>query len=177
VSSDTSGASQQQVTVERAPPRLSQVVSLVAGVFGAVLTTPFALLATPFGLAGVVALASGLFVTHSRRLLSVGAGSILFGAILTGAYGAVPTELMMIGVIATVLAWDTGRYGFSVGEQLGRKTDSRRLQLVHVAASVLVLSSVSGFAYAVSLVAATGRPASAVGLAVLGIVLTTVLLR
>jgi hypothetical protein len=152
------GSEREQVAVEYAPPRLGQVLSIAAGIVGAGLTTPFVLLALPFGVTGVVALGAGLFLTHSRRWISVGTSSILFGAILTGAYGAVSTELILIGSVSTVLAWDAGRQALSIGQQLGRDTESRRAQLVHVAASAVVLGTVAVFAYAISLVAEGAGP-------------------
>jgi|GEM_PF-1479970 len=165
------------VTIERAPPRWSQFVALGAGVVGALLTTPFALLALPFGLAGIVVLAGGLFLTHSRRWISVGTALVLVGTIISGAYGAVSIELALIGVTASVLAWDVGHHGIGIGEQLGRETRSKRTQLVHTAVSAVVLGTVSMVAYTVSLVAAGGRPVSAVALVVAGIVVVAWLFR
>jgi hypothetical protein len=165
------------VAIEHTPPRESRLIALGAGVVGVVLTAPFALLALPFGLAGVVILAGGLYLTHSRGWLSIGTALILSGAVITGAYGAAPTELMLIGVTSTVLAWDVGQHGIGLGEQLGANTHTQRVQFVHTAVSAVVLGSISTVVYLVSLAGSGGRPAPAVAVAVLGIVVVAWLLR
>jgi len=165
------------VSIKHAPPRESQVIAIGAGVVGAALTAPFALLALPFGLAGVVVFAGGLFVTNSRGWLSIGTALILLGTVLTGAYGAVPAELMLVGVTATVLAWDVGQHGIGLGQQLGADTHIRRALFVHTAISTVVLGSVSTVVYLISLVGGGGRPAPAVAVAVVGIVAVAWLLR
>lgn len=165
------------VAVEHAPPRESQGIALGAAVVGAALTTPFALLALPFGLAGVVVFAGGLIVTNSRGWLTIGTALVLIGTILTGAYGAVPAELMLVGVTATVLAWDVGQHGIGLGQQLGADTRIRRALFVHTAISTVVLGSISTVVYLISLVGPGGRPAPAVAVAVIGIVAAAWMLR
>lgn len=167
----------EPVDVEHAPPRLSQILSTSAALAGAGLTVPFALLAIPFGLSGVAMIAFSLFVVHSRGWLSVGTALILVGTIISGAYGALTPELMLVGVASTVIAWDLGQHGISIGEQLGRKTQSKRLQLVHTATSAVVIGLVSFIAYFVFLFSGDGRPGPAVALIVLGIVVMAWMFR
>lgn len=161
----------EPVQITRAPPRKTQVIALVAAVIGAALTAPFAILAAPFGIAGLVLVASALFVTHSRSWLSAGTAFILVAALVTGAFGALSPEFMLLGVGATVLAWDVGQHGIVIGNQLGRQTASDRTQLVHTAISTFVIGTISMLAYLIFLVAGEGRHASAVAIGIIGVVL------
>lgn len=161
------------VNVEHSPPRTSQTIAVIASLFGALLTVPFAALAIPFGFSGFVGVAGGLFYSHSRAWLSLGTALILLGAIVSGAYGAVPPELMLVGIGATILGWDIGQHGIVIGNQLGRKTKSRRNQLVHMAISSVVIAFISTTAYAGYLFGGSGRHAASVVIVILGIVLLT----
>jgi len=160
----------EPVDVEHAPPRLTQFVAAGGAVLGAALTAPFVLLALPFGLAGAAIATTSAFLTHSRGWLTLGTGLVLVGAIITGTYGAVPPSLMLVSIGAAVLGWDVGQYGIVVGEQLGRQTRSRRIQVIHAATSAVVIGVISAVAYLVYLFAGSGRPAQAVALVVLGVI-------
>lgn len=167
----------EPVTIENEPPRLTQLLSVGGILLGVLLTVPFAFLAIPFGLAGFALFAASLFRVYSRGWLTFGTGLVLTGVLITGAYGAVQAELMLVAVGATVLAWDLGQQGISIGEQLGRNTKSNRLQLVHSAISAFVIGFISFVAYFVYLFMGDGRPAPAVALIVAGIVLFAWLYR
>lgn len=160
----------EAVEVVHAPSRRSQVVALVAAAVGVGLTGPFALLAVPFAVAGLAIVAGSLFVAHSRGWLSVGVGLILLGAIISGGYGAVPVEFVLVGVSAALLALDVGQYGIGVGEQLGRQAPTRRLEITHATSTVITLTVANALVYAVYLFAGDGRPASAVALSVVGVI-------
>jgi len=168
---------EEWVEVEHEPPRLSQIVSVVAALIGVASTAPFRILALPFGIAGLVMVAGSVFVAYSRGWLSIGVGMILLGALITGLYGVLPPELLLVGVGATVVAWDAGQYGLVVGEQVGRQARSRRSQVVHIAASTLAITLVSAFVYLVYLFGGQGRPAPAVVTVVLGTILMAWLFR
>lgn len=165
------------VELTHAPPRVSQVVTGAGALIGTVLTVPFALLALPFGFSGLVLITAGVGYQHSRAWVTVGTGLVLVGALVTGAYGAVPTEIMLVAVSATFLAWDAGQHGIVIGEQLGRETRSRRKLLVHTGLSALVIGLVSMVAYASYLFSTGGRQASAAAVVVVGIVALVWLLR
>lgn len=159
------------IDVDHAPPRLSQGIALVAISIGALLTTVFSMLALPFGIAGVALIAGSLFTTYSRTWLTVGTALVLVGAIVTGAYGAVSPELMLVGVGATVLAWDVGQHGIVLGEQLGRRTRSTRNLVVHTTSTTVVIGFISAMGYLGYVIAGGGRHASAVAVAILGLIL------
>lgn len=158
------------VEVVHAPSHLSQAIALVAIVVAVGTTAPFSLLALPFGVAGLAIVAGSSFVTHSRGWLSVGVGVVLLGAVISGGYGAVPLEVMLVGVSAALLALDVGQYGLGVGAHLGRGAPTRRLEVTHAMFTLLALSVASAFVYVVYLFAGSGRPASAVALMVVGAV-------
>ena len=162
---------QSVVEVVHAPPKLIQAIALAAALVGVGLTAPFTVLAMPFGFAGFVIVAASLYYTYSRGWLTIGIGLILVGALITGAYGVLPPELWLVGIGATIIAWDAGQHGMVIGDQLGRQAQSKRNQLVHVAATTLLIGIVSTFVYLVSLIGGSGRPASAVALVVVGVIL------
>lgn len=162
---------EQPIEIEHAPPRITQVVAGVAALIGTLLTAPFVPLAIPFGLAGLVIVAGSLFVMYSIGWLTIGTGMILLAALISGAYGALSPELMLVAVGATIVAWDAGQHGIVIGEQLGRQTRSQRNQIVHIAASSLVIALVSAFVYFVYLLGGDGRPAPAVAIVVVGVLI------
>lgn len=165
---DDPGDEPEAVEVVQAPSRFVKAVAIGAAVVGVGLTAPFALLALPFAVAGLALVAGSLVVVYSRGWLSVGVGLILLGAIISGGYGAVPAELMLVGVAAALLALDVGQFGIGVGEQLGRQAPTRRLEITHTTATVIVLTVASAFVYIAYLTAGGGRAASAVALSVIG---------
>lgn len=167
---DDTDAESESVEVVHAPPRLTQIVSIAAALIGVALTIPFTILAIPFGVAGFVLVAASVFRLYSRGWLTAGIGMILFGALITGSSGALPPELLLVGVGATLIAWDAGQHGIVLGNQLGRQAPSQRNQIVHITSSALVIGIVSIFTYGIFLVGAAGRPEPAVALAVIGLI-------
>ena len=165
------------VEVAHAPPRFSQAVSIAAALVAVVLTAPFAILAVPFGIGGLVMVAVSVLSKYSRGWLTAGIGMILFGTLITGGYGTLPAELLLVAVGAALVAWDTGQYGIVLGDQLGREASSQRIQVVHLAASAIVIGVASAFAYLIFLLSTGGQPAPAVAVAVIGIVLLAWTLR
>lgn len=163
--------------VEHGTPRLSAIIAVVAALVGVVLTAPFSLLAVPFGVGGLVVVAGSLFLRDSRGYLSLGVGLALFGAIVTGAYGALPPALMIVGVSALIIAWDVGQHGISIGAQLGRDSRTQRLELVHAGMTTFVIAVVDIAAFLTFELAGGGRPASAVALVVVGAIVLMWALR
>lgn len=163
--------------VEHAPPRIAQIVAVAGALTGVALTVPFAILAIPFGVAGFVLVAASVLSLYSRGWLTAGVGMMLFAALVAGATGAIPAELLLVGVGATLVAWDAGQHGFVLGEQLGRQAPSRRNQIVHITTSAVVIATASTFAYLVFAIGADGRPEPAVATAVVGLVMLVWTLR
>ena len=117
---------------------------------------------------GLVVLLAGLSLA-SRRLITNGGGLLVIGALYAG-YTAAPALLVLVGALTGVLAWDAASNAVSVGEQLGKETDTMRGEIVHVVSSVLVGSLAVAVGYAVYLAAAGGQPIASVFLLVVGAV-------
>lgn len=166
----TAGPDSPGVAVDNGPLRPLQAVSILSAVVAAATTTPFTTLSLPFGVAGVFVLVGSITVRASVGWLTAGVGLIGTGAIVAGGFGVVPPAVFVLAVGAVAVAWDAGQYGIVLGEQLGRQAPSRRLQLVHVASTVLVVTVAGGVAYFGYLFGSGGRPGAAVALVVLGAV-------
>ncbi|NGM68927.1 hypothetical protein G6M89_07865 [Natronolimnobius sp. AArcel1] len=68
---------------------------------------------------------------------SLGAGALVFGAIIAGIDGASALVVSAV-VVCALITWDGAVYGVSVTEELGRETGVRRPALAHTTGSVLV---------------------------------------
>lgn len=170
-------AEQAVVELDLEPPRLIQGVAGGAAVVGTALAAPFATLSVPFGIAGLVIVLASVFVTYSVGWLTLGIGLILAATLISGVFGVLPAELLLVSLGATILAWDSGKHGIVLGQQLGRQTHSRRNQVVHVTANTLVIGLISTFVYLVYLFGGDGRPASAVSVVVIGLIMMAWVLR
>ncbi|WP_436927522.1 DUF7519 family protein [Halosimplex amylolyticum] len=160
----------ETVRVDHSPPQVSRILATVATLIGVGATVPFNLLAAPFGISAVVLVAGGMYLRASRGYVSLGVGLGLVGTVISGAYGAVPLELMLLGVSALFVAWDAGQHGLSIGAQIGRDGRTERLELVHTGITTVAVVVVDVFAFSVFQLAGDGRPAPAVALIVLGVV-------
>jgi hypothetical protein len=163
------------VTVTRAPSRLSRSLALLAGSGSLVGSSLGATDALPAGLVGLALLGGGL-LAGSRRLATYGTAGLLVGVVVAGLRGAGPASLL-VGLLGAVLAWDITDHGVSVGQHLGREADTRRVELVHAAASLLVGSVGAGVGYLVYVVATGGQPVSALVLLLVGVVVLVGALR
>ena len=116
--------------------------------------------------AGLLVLAAGL-ATASRRLVTNGSAVLLIGVLYAGYTGAAPL-LVLVGGLMGVLAWDAASNAVSIGEQLGKETDTMRAEVLHVVSSFLVGTLAVAVGYAVYLSAAGQQPIAAVFLLVVG---------
>ncbi|WP_255246074.1 hypothetical protein [Halolamina sp. CBA1230] len=118
--------------------------------------------------AGLLVLVAGL-ARASRRLVTNGGGVLLLGVLYAGYTGAPPLPVL-VAALAGVLAWDAASNAVSVGEQLGKETDTTRAEVVHVVSSFLVGSLAVAVGYGVYVTAAGGQPIASVFLLVAGAV-------
>ncbi|MFC7097717.1 DUF7519 family protein [Halobaculum marinum] len=157
------------MTVTRKPPRLGvALASLAAGVGAATL----GLVSAPAGgVAGVglLLVAAGTFV-GSRRVLGYGAVSLVAALLVAGAVSTAGPGPMLVGGLATALAWDLGEHAIGLGEQLGRETDVRRNLATHAASSVAVGAVAGAVAFGVYVSAAGGQPVVALVFLLMGAV-------
>lgn len=145
--------------IDRSPTRLGSGLALGAGLVVVAAAGPYSAASGLAAAIGVVLLAVAAR-TGDRRLVSVGAAALLGGVLVAGVSGASPASLF-VGVGATVLAWDAGGTAIDLGAQLGRAADTRRVELVHAAASAGVAVASAAIGYAVFLVMAGGQPLGA----------------
>ncbi|KAB1186597.1 MULTISPECIES: hypothetical protein [Haloferax] len=154
--------------ITRRPTRTGTAMALSAGGL-ATLALAFSTTTAGFGgLVGTVVLAAGL-ARGSRRILDV-AGGVFFLALIFGGVGGVGVEALLLGAVASILAWDVGENALSVGDHLGRETDTTRLEVVHAATTLLVLTVGVGVVYALWVVASGGQPIAAVVLLLVGVI-------
>jgi hypothetical protein len=161
--------------VTRGPSALSGSVALLAGAVSLLGSTLGATDALPVALLGVTVLGVGVY-RSSRRGVTVGAGALLAAAVVSGVRGAGP-EPLLVGVLGSLVAWDVAEHGIGVGEQLGRETDTRRVELVHAASSLLVGSAGGAVGYLVFSLSAGGQPVSALVFLLVGVVALVAALR
>lgn len=157
------------VAVTHSPATVSSVLASVAAVL-AVLTSTTSLLALAVGVFGLVAVVGGLFTLESERAAIVGTAVVFVGVVLSGVFGnSVP--LLVMGALATILAFDFATNAFSVGRQLSDQTDTARGELVHAAASTAVGVVIVGIGAGVYVAAFTGIPVSALAFLLFGALL------
>lgn len=161
--------------VDRSPSSLSSALALAAA-SAAVMVSPASTAGLLVSLAGIAGLAAGL-VTGRRRLVRL-AGAALVGAVLLAGAAGAAVLATLTGVTAALLAFDLGTTAVDLGAQLGRETPTRRLELVHAAASTLVGAAFVLAGFAVHEYTTGGQPLSAVvGLVVAVVVLLAALRR
>jgi len=93
----------------------------------------------------------------------------LFVAVVAAGTVGTPTWLVLGGVLASLLVWDSGRYGTTLGREVGSRTTTRGTELVHVAGTALVglAGALAAFALAsrAEAVLATPEPTTPIALA------------
>jgi hypothetical protein len=160
--------------IDRAPTRLSSVLALGAAVLTTA-TSAYSPLAFVCCLVGGLVLAAGLAGGDQRAVTT--AGGLLIVGVLAGGVAGAPVAPTLVGVTGAVLAVDLGSTALAVGEQLGRKAPTTRLELVHATGSVLVgLGLVTG-GVVVHEAAAGSQPVTAVFGLVVAVVVLFVALR
>jgi len=145
-------------------------------VLAVVLSVPFSLIAIPFGVAGAVLVAGGLFLNGSRRYVSFGSAAVFGGVLISGALG-MPPAFALLSATLSMLSWETGQNAITMGEQLSRDSATQRAEIVHAAFSTLVAVIVAGLAFGVYSVASADQPTAALVLLLLGAVVLAWTLR
>lgn len=137
--------------VDRSPARLSRRVSIGAAFVALASSGFYSWGALAAGTLGTLLLAAGL-VRGANAGVTLGASGLFVGAVVAGARGA-PVAPTLLAVGATVLAWDAGGSAISIGRQLGREADTRRLEAVHLTASAAVGAAAASAGYGLYLTA------------------------
>lgn len=138
---------------QRAARTSSLLAIITAGIALISMNNPTA---TAIGTLGIIIFVIGV-LNSTRKILSIGT-SFLFIGIIAGGIFQTPTELLLIGMTAVVLSWDTGEQAINIGEQLGRDANTQRAELSHFANSTLVgiIAVLSG--YIMFRIASGGQP-------------------
>lgn len=155
--------------VDRSPATFGGWVSasaaLVALVSGGLSSWP----ALAVGAVGLALVGAGL-VRGLDTAITLGAVCLVASA-LVAAVGGAPPALVLVGVAASVVAWDVGGTAVGVGAQLGHDADTVRLEAVHAGASVVVGAVTAGVGYGLYRVGTGGQPIVALLFLVLAAVL------
>jgi hypothetical protein len=80
---------------------------------------------------------------------SLAAAGLFLGTAFAGTVGA-SAWLVFGGLVAAFLVWDTGRYGTTLGREIGRRASTRRAELVHAGGTVAVGLVGVGLAYGIT---------------------------
>lgn len=94
----------------------------------------------------------------SRPLVTVGAACIASTALISGVVDETPALSVIVAVAATAIAWDAAEQAISLGEQVGRGTDSTGVELAHSGASAVVAAVAVATAAAVKAIGTTEVP-------------------
>jgi hypothetical protein len=167
----------EPVELDHSAARTSSAVAGLAGLLVVVTTVPFSVLALLPGLGGLLCLAVGLFAADSRRWVTLGALSLGLAVVAAGALGGATTPMILTGTVAVLVSWDVGQHAVTIGDQFGVSVPTRRGELVHAAASVIVGTVSAGIIYGVYTFGTGNQPVLAVVLLLAGSVLLVWALR
>ncbi|WP_436911012.1 DUF7519 family protein [Halosimplex marinum] len=118
-------------SVDRSPARTSAGVAVALAAVAALWLPSIG--GRALGLVGAALVGLGA-VRGGRQAVTAGAVALVAGVAAAGLAGAAVVPLVG-ATLCTLLAWDAGRYGITVGEQLGRGASTTRLELAHVTAT------------------------------------------
>ncbi|WP_135365753.1 DUF7519 family protein [Halosimplex halophilum] len=121
-------------SVDRSPARTSAGVAVALAAVAALWLPSIG--GRALGLVGTALVGFGA-VRGGRQAVTAGAVALVAGVAAAGLAGAAVVPLVG-ATLCTLLAWDAGRYGITVGEQLGRGASTTRLELAHVTATAAV---------------------------------------
>ena len=122
--------------IDRSPARTSTSIALGTSAIAVLSMAIWHWLGLLIALFGFCCVMVGLG-RRSRTLLGAGVGwftiAVVFGVVI-----GVPTEVVLVGMVCAVLAWDAGQRALTIGEQLGQEATTTRLEVLHTAASGFV---------------------------------------
>lgn len=147
---------------------MSRTAALLGGVSAAVAIlalVPAGPVSVLVAVLGAAVLANG----HRRdRWAHVTAGGVvLVAAIVVAGLFDLPDGLVLLATVGAVLAWDAVENALGLRAQLGPDADTRRAELVHLAATGSVTAALAGIVYFASLLG-RGRIPAVTGIALVG---------
>ena len=156
-------------TIDRAPTRFSSGAAVCAAFVALVASGLYSWPALAAGALGLGLVVLGL-ARGSIAPVTTGACCLFVAAILAGVQRA-PIAAVLVGVTAAVLAGDAGGTAVSLGRQLGREAETRRLEAVRFAASAAVGLGTAAVGYGLYLVGPGRQPIVALVCSLLAAVL------
>ncbi|QLH81135.1 DUF7519 family protein [Halosimplex pelagicum] len=169
----TAGTRATAASVDRSPARTSARLAVALAAVAALWLPTTG--GRALGLVGTALVAVGA-LRGRRRRVTAGAVALVAGVASAGLAGA-PVLPLVGATLCSLLAWDAGRYGITVGEQLGRGASTTRLELAHVAATAAVGTAAALLGTAAYLVVDTGTDGVAVVVLLVGVGLVLSALR
>lgn len=160
----------ESIDVDNSPVTITSVAAIGAAVVAALTSAPFGIMSIPLGFAGIALVGYGLYVKEERKWVSFGAASLVLAIIISGTLGA-PLEFLLVSMIGTILAWDFGQNAIGLGQQIGRESETRRNELIHMSASLIVAGAAAALGYGVYALSAGGQPVSGLSMLVLALLL------
>ena len=157
------------------PNRVGSLSAIGIGLLALGAGAPYSALSLLIAAPGLALFAVGA-LTGRRGAVSFGAIVLFLGIVAAGADGA-PVVAVLVGVTATVLAWDLGEHSIGLGEQLGRDADATRNVAVHAVVSLAVGVAAVGGSYSVYSIAGGGLPLTTLILLLLAAIALTAALR
>lgn len=161
--------------IDRSPTRLASTLATISAVIAVGVPGLYSWSMLGLGAVGLAIFVIGV-VTGNQGAVTVGATGIFLGVIFAGFDGA-PELVLLIGAVATILAWDSATTAIDVGRQLGNEASTARVELVHVSATALVGGAAVGGSFGVYRLAAGEGTVTAVFLCVLAAVFIAAALR
>lgn len=149
------------------PPVLSSGIALLAGL-DVLVVTAVSVHTLAASVLGVVLLAVGL-LHGSSSVFTLGTGALFGAIILAGLLGMAPV-LLLAAAFLVVVAWDVGRNGFSIADEIGRGVSTLRIEIVHAVSSIVVLAVGSSVGYAVYLTVTGRQPVLALVALLVGVI-------
>jgi len=162
-------------SIDRDPAQHSSLGAGCAAVVAFGLSAFYSWPALAIGAVGLVLVFVGL-IRGLYTAVTVGAFGLFVGAILAGVQTTAVGPILG-SVTAAVLAWDIGTNAISIGNQLGREADTRRLEAAHIAASTGVGVITVSIAYGLYMTGTSDQPITALFLLLLAAVLLLESLR
>ncbi|MFP9191050.1 hypothetical protein ACLI4Q_05220 [Natrialbaceae archaeon A-CW1-1] len=151
------------------PSITGAAVALLFGALVTLLATMGSMIATPFAFAGLLSIGYGVTVGSTRAVDTGTAGFV--PAIAIGTAGSLSIPLTVSAVVCLYTAWDVAHNAIGVGEQLGRWTETTRLELIHAGGSLVVGALTAGIVLLFYQVTVEGLPFAALVFVALGGVL------
>lgn len=161
--------------IDRSPTPVAGWIGIVTGLVAAATIGLYTWSGLVAGTVGALVLVAGVAVGRESTV-SVGAVVLLGGTIGAAVEGA-PGPVVLVATVASVLAWDAGRYAIRLGARFGRDAPTARIELVHSAASGLVGVFTAGLGYGIFRSATAGQPLIALVYLLLAAILIATALR